>query len=109
MLCWGEFPAGLSNRAQCKIPSGTQRSGHGGKRRSKGAGGAFPEREEAEQSGLCDDADGGEMLCWGEFPAGLSARQGHAAAQAAYKYFCGANILKWAGFACPFELYTGSL
>ncbi len=50
----------------------------------------------------------GEMLCWEIFLAGLSARQGCAAAQAACKYFCGAKILKWAGFACPFELYMGS-
>ena len=36
------------------VPGAAQRSGCGGERRSKGAGGAFAEEAEAEQSGLYD-------------------------------------------------------
>ena len=101
MLCWGEFPAGLSNRAQCKIPTGTQRSGHGGKRRSKGAGGAFPEREEAEQSGLCDDADGGGNVVLGGIPSGIVRAAGPRRRTSGVQVFLRSKYLEMGGLCLP--------
>ena len=92
-----------------RAPAVTQRSGHSGKRRSKGADAAFAKMAKAVISGLkvncpvgareaplgdCDDED-----C----PRGSAAPPRSGA-----KHFYAVKILKWAGFACPFESYQGS-
>ena len=63
-----------------ELPSGPSEAVTAGKGGARERAQVSP-KEEPEQSGLCDDVDGGKCYVWGKIPAGLSAWRSHAAAK----------------------------
>ena len=78
MLCMGENPGRIVRMN--KLPPGPSEAVTAGKGGERERAQVSP-KEEPEQSGLCDDVDGGKCYVWGKIPAGLSAWRSHAAAK----------------------------